>query len=476
MNGNAPCIVAVANQKGGCGKTTVAINLAATLARQGRRVLLVDLDPQCHCAVGLAVPEAQIDLSIRDVLLTSGRTESIDLRAIVWQIAPYFDLAPAHASLSDFEPAVRDRGDADELLARVLKSVHGAYDWCVVDCPPHWGALMRNGLHAAELVVIPIDTGYFSLHGLTRQLDAIHQFALRHQRGPAVRILANQYDVRTRQAREILAELRARFGSLVFQTVVNFNTKLREGAGIGQPVCDSAPTSAGAKDFQNLAREIIAHHGELSPAERILRNAERLVIQADQLLATTSSLVSARLNGATAPPPMKPPSRIVAERKPEPGAAGRDPVSNSAHRFREPVQEPRARRLGAMNALSLADLDAPLPDTVGVTPDSVDVDHLHVQRNIDEVYGTAQEGEVTVFRHRSTGAADVRLAGDFNDWNPDATRMTPLGGGMFEARLRLPAGRYRYRLLVDGCWLHDAANPITEVLPLGATASVFEVK
>lgn len=467
MSGNKPHVIAVANQKGGCGKTTVAINLAATLAREGHRVLLIDMDPQSHCAVGLAIPEAQVNRSIHDVLLAHGREEGCDLTRTIWQIAPHFDLVPASDSLSDFEPAVRDRPDADMLLSRVIRSERGTYDWFIVDCPPHWGALMRNGLYAADLILIPVDTGYFSLHGLTRQMDAVYQFTLRYQRTPVVRILANQYDVRTRQAREILGLLRSKFGPLVLDTVINFSTRIRRSAGVGQPVCDCDPTGTGARDFQNLAREIISRRAERSVAERILRNTERMLMEADRLLATTSSLVGARLDDAW----VRQSEAETADGWIDQGDRKTTPVQRISGNPDGRCSDSRSdTALESCDAFDVALLSAPFH-----VAKTLPTDHEVIQRNIERVYGVAQEGEIVIFRHQSPTARDVRLAGDFNDWNPDATRMTHLGNGVFEARLCLPAGRYRYRLLVDGRWQHDPCNSQAEMLPLGATASVVEV-
>src|SRR5688572_12977474 len=128
-------IIAIANQKGGCGKTTVSINLAACLAREGRRTLLVDMDPQGHCALGLAVPEDQIELNIFDVLTHCNNGSNVDISRCVWQITANFDLAPATTVLADFEPTVRGQPDAEQRLSRVLAAVADKYDFALIDCP-----------------------------------------------------------------------------------------------------------------------------------------------------------------------------------------------------------------------------------------------------------------------------------------------------------------------------------------------------
>ncbi len=165
--------ITIANQKGGCGKTTVAINLSASIAREGRRTLLIDLDPQGHCALGMAVPDEQIDLSVYECLISLLEGEPIELSRITWQITPNLDLAPSRSSLAGLEPKLGERENADRLLSDLLEANANSYDYCVIDCPPHLGMLMKNGLHAANDIVIPVDTGFFSLHGLTQRLATI---------------------------------------------------------------------------------------------------------------------------------------------------------------------------------------------------------------------------------------------------------------------------------------------------------------
>lgn len=282
--------IAVANQKGGCGKTTVSINLAACLAREGRRTLLVDMDPQGHCALGLAVPEEQIELSIFDVLTQGPNGERVDISRSIWQITANFDLSPAVTGLSRFEPLVLGLPDAEYRLSEALVSVRDRYDFAIVDCPPHIGLLTRNAITAACEVIIPVDTGYFSLQGLTKQLDTIQQISASREQPLEVRILANLYDVRTKLGREILNELRRKFGALMLSSFINFNTKLREGASFGQPITEYDPASMGYRDFIRLAREIIAASGPEASTTTLLRQADDLAERAEKLLATAKPL------------------------------------------------------------------------------------------------------------------------------------------------------------------------------------------
>jgi len=293
-------ILAITNQKGGCGKTTVAINLSACLAREGRRVLLVDMDPQSHCALGLAVPEDQIELSIAQVLESEGG--ATELSRITWQIAANFDLAPSRTDLAAYEYKMSGVAGADLRLRKVLLSVADKYDFAVIDCPPHIGLLTMSALRAAGEVIVPVDTGYFSLQGLTKQLETIDRIREHTGHDLEVRILANLYDVRTKLAREILAELRRKFEPIMFKAFINFNTKLKEGASFGQPITEYDPASMGCRDFVRLAREIIAIGGREETPAAILEQADQLAASAEALLATSVPLLGGKPPSEPAPP------------------------------------------------------------------------------------------------------------------------------------------------------------------------------
>jgi chromosome partitioning protein len=281
--------IAIINQKGGCGKTTVSINLSAALAAKGYRTLLIDMDPQSHCAVGLAVPEEQIEQSIYDVLIGMGRGEPMRINEILWQISERFELAPSSIDLAAFEQQMTGILDRENCLRKVLDVIHDDYDYVVLDCPPSVGLLTFNALRAATDVVVPVEMGYFSLHGLSKQLQTLNVLCEQCEQKINIMVLASMYDIRTKMGREILAELKKHFSDKMFSTVVNFNTKLKEAASLGQPISEYDPASKGYKDFLGLADELIGTDTHLHRAELVNSLQAKLDVisaSAEELLAS----------------------------------------------------------------------------------------------------------------------------------------------------------------------------------------------
>ncbi|HOK96666.1 MAG TPA: AAA family ATPase [Anaerohalosphaeraceae bacterium] len=282
--------IAVINQKGGCGKTTVSINLSAALAGRGYRTLLMDMDPQGHCAVGLAVPEEQIEQSIYDVLIGMGRGEPMRLKEILWQICDRFELAPSSIDLATFEQQMNGVKERENCLRKVLDAVREEYDYVVIDCPPSVGLLTFNALRAATDVIVPVEMGYFSLHGLSRQLETLNILCQQCEQKINVMVLASMYDIRTKMGREILAELKKHFSERMFKTVVNFNTKLKEAASLGQPISEYDPACKGYKDFLALADELIGADTQMHRANLVNSLQARLSTisaSAQELLEST---------------------------------------------------------------------------------------------------------------------------------------------------------------------------------------------
>jgi chromosome partitioning protein len=425
--------IAIVNQKGGCGKTTVSINLASALAELGKQTLLVDLDPQSHCAVGLAVPEDQIEQSIYDVLISKSRGEPIRLKEILWQIGDRLELAPASIDLSAFEQQMVGIMERESCLRSVLADVKGDYDYAITDCPPAVGLLTFNALRAATDVIVPVETGYFALHGLSKQLETLSILCKRCSQQVNVRVLASMYDIRTKMAREILGELRSHFADKMFRTLVNFNTKIKEAASFGQPIGEYDPASRGQADFRALAEEVISAEGKGERHEMV----NTLAGQLEQISSTADELMQ---EAKTVSPRMD--RRAV--REPQ------MPIVSAAAPAAVPTAAPAAA-----------------PKEVGKSLDE----------KLSDYYGVTQVNDAVMFVSLYPHAQEVYIAGDFNSWHPGKTKMQKVGGsGIWQTKLYLPPGKYRYRLVVDGKWQQDPYNETTEMNPFGEMNSVLEVK
>jgi chromosome partitioning protein len=462
--------VAVVNQKGGCGKTTVAINLAAALAGLNKKVLLVDMDPQSHCAVGLAVPEEQIEQSIYDVLISRSRNEPLRLTEILWQIGEHLELAPASIDLSAFEQQMAGIPDRECCLKNVLEDVKDDYDFAVVDCPPAVSLLTFNALRAATDVVVPVETGYFALHGLSKQLETLSILCKRCQQQVSVRVLASMYDIRTKMAREILAELRSHFADRMFKTVVNFNTKLKEAASFGQPINEYDPASKGQQDFRTLAQEVIG--GEERPQVKSKRLVDSLADQLEAIGASANELLK-----TTKPPLTEGPTPV-----PEATVASPAATSSAAVTPAEPPEVAEVEEIlteqepAPMPEPAVTAAPAPAAPAATAAP-AVAPAAEQTDAKLSDYYGVSQLQDAIVFVTLYPRAASVQIAGDFNNWQPATTPMQRVGdSGIWQAKMKLPHGTYRYRLVVDGQWQQDPYNERTELNPYGELNSVLEVK
>jgi chromosome partitioning protein len=257
LNFHGPArIIAVANQKGGVGKTTSTINLGATLAEYGRRVLLVDFDPQGALSVGLGVQPHQLDRTIHNLLI--GQDAKVD-EVIIPTKVPGMDLLPSNIDLSAAEVQLVSEVGREQALARTLRPVLGDYDMILVDCQPSLGLLTINALTCADSVLIPLECEYFSLRGVALLIDTIDK--VRDRLNPRLAIsgiLATMYDPRTLHTREVRARVIEAFGELVFDATINRTVRFPETTVAGEPITRWAPSSAGAEAYRHLAREVIA--------------------------------------------------------------------------------------------------------------------------------------------------------------------------------------------------------------------------
>jgi chromosome partitioning protein len=249
-------VIALCNQKGGVGKTTSTINLGAALAETGRRVLLIDFDPQGALSVGLGVNPNELDLTIYNLLMQ--RDVSID-EVLLKTGIPGMDLLPGNIDLSAAEVQLVSEVAREQTLARVLAPVLGEYDIVLIDCQPSLGLLTVNALAAADGVVIPLECEYFALRGVALLMDTIYRVQERiNPRLEVEGILATMYDARTLHGREVLARVVDAFGDKVFRTVIARTVRFPETTVAGEPITTYASSSPGAAAYRQLAREVLA--------------------------------------------------------------------------------------------------------------------------------------------------------------------------------------------------------------------------
>lgn len=241
-----------ANQKGGTGKTTTAIHAASALALRGKRVLLVDLDPQAHATLGVGyAPENRPTLA--HVLL--GEERLSDTIAVV---AGGIHLVPSSLELAELEVVAERMLGPERLLDQALSEVRARYDWVLVDCPPRAeGVLCANAVRASDTVVLVVETGVFALRGALRAIDIFEEHARRIEREIDLRLVATMFDRRTRLARDVLTAMHARFGEALFDTAIRSSVHLREALAHGVPLNLVEPKSGAATDFEALCEEFL---------------------------------------------------------------------------------------------------------------------------------------------------------------------------------------------------------------------------
>ncbi len=347
-------IIAIANQKGGCGKTTTAINLSACLAKRDRRVLLIDIDPQGHSTLGYNIKTEEIGLSIYHVLREGLLLDDIILNTALQNVK----LAPSNVILSTIEQDIAYFSEKESRLHNAVGKLRRGFDYVIIDCPPNLGLLSINALRAAGEVIIPLDSSFFSLHGLSKLLETIEM--LRRHTGHKIEtfILPTMFDRRSRFAKEVLDEVRNHFNGIIFSTPVRQCSKLRESASFGFPICEYAPNSIGHWDYAGVADEVLMQE--------------------------------------------------------------------------EPVMD---------------------EETVAVMESSINLIPDHVERSV------YRENDF-IFVYRDPKAAEVKIAGDFNNWVPDKGVVTCREkDGTWKKVIKIPPGAYQYKFCIDGDWKEDPGNP-----------------
>jgi len=259
-------VIAIVNQKGGVGKTTVAINLSAVLGQRDKRVLLIDMDPQGHASLGLGVPSGDSP-GLYEVVKGDGDLPSVVQRGVAVGV----DLVPATISLAGAEHLLSDLSNPSTRLMQHLEPIRADYDYAVIDCPPALGLLSINALRAADQVLVPVEASLFALDGLERLIETLRLLASKYGHRPSVRLVANMYDSRTRLAREIFGNLKDHPSAALCWSRIRDTVSVREAVYHGVPLTKHAPRAPVTGDFQALADELTRPAASVAKAPRQAR-------------------------------------------------------------------------------------------------------------------------------------------------------------------------------------------------------------
>ena len=257
-------IISIANQKGGCGKTTTAINLSSALSHNGKRTLLIDLDPQSHASLGLNFEDQD---SLYNVI-SKLTPRKLKIRNIIKNVDANFDIVPSSILVGTLEQELADEIGRETKILEIINEIRNDYDYILIDCPPSLGILTVNSIRASDEVIIPVETSRFSMQGVDHLLDIIHLIRDRLNHQVDYKILITMFDSRLRHSFSMMSSIREKFRDVLCDTIVHINVKLKESAVMGQTVTAYDKYCRGAKDYFSLAKELIAAEEPAAAASR----------------------------------------------------------------------------------------------------------------------------------------------------------------------------------------------------------------
>lgn len=358
-------IIAIANQKGGCGKTTTTINFAFALAERGKKTLIVDLDPQAHATVGLGIQRVDVEKSTYAIFIGPSERQR-DITALITPLTSRVSIIPSHLILSTVEHELKEKDNGVLLLFRALMYADLNYDYILIDCPPNLGFLTFNAIRAANEIIIPVETSTFAIMGVSKLISMIELIKLKLHHSPMIKGLVTMYDPLTEFSHKMMHKIKHILKDRVFRSVISYDIAFKESQEKFVSIYSHNRETEGARDYLDLADELINQEKETLP-DSLYQELQKILF-----------------------------SSVYAKEK--------------------------------------------------------------------------------VFSFHSPDAREVHVVGDFNNWEiTDESRLKKSESGIWERRLYLVPGRYRYKFIVDGLYFEDPENPQKEPSPYGNNVSVFEL-
>ncbi len=258
-------VISIANQKGGCGKTTTAINLAAALSSNGKKVILIDLDPQAHASLGLNIVSQD---SIYNTI-SKLTPRKLKIEEIIRAVKGNFDIVPSNILVGTLEQELADEIGRELKLNEVISTIKDRYDYILIDCPPSLGILTINAIRASDEMIIPVETSRFSLQGVDHLMDIVGLVKDRLNHPVKCRVLITMFDSRLRHSFSMLSTFKEKFGDMLFDTIIHINVKLKESAVAGKYVAAYDKYCRGSKDYNSLSKEIIYLYEHEKPKQSV---------------------------------------------------------------------------------------------------------------------------------------------------------------------------------------------------------------